>query len=260
VIALAVLVLMVLAALLASWLYPDVNAIKVADRLQSPSWSHPLGTDDLGRDLLGRICHAARLTLLISIAAAALSVGLGLAWGMISAVFGRWVDEGLMRLADAVMAIPVVLFGLVFVAAIGTGVGSLILVLGILLSPLSARVLRAATLSELNADYVRGVVAVGVPRLRIIFGEILPNVMPTIIAQAVLNVASAVLVEATLSFVGLGIQPPDASWGSLLKSGYDMLFKAPWYALAPAFVIVAMLAALNVLGESLQERWKVGDA
>lgn len=256
-VAIAVLGLFVLLAVAADWLYPDVNAISVTDRLQSPSWSHPLGTDELGRDLLGRIAHAGRLTLVISATAAALSVGLGLIWGMVSAVFGAWVDELLMRVADAVMAIPVVLFGLVCVAALGSSVGTLIIVLGLLLAPLSARVFRAATLTELKADYVRGVVAVGVPKLRIIFGEVLPNVMPVLIAQVILNVASAILVEASLSFVGLGIQPPQASWGSLLKSGYDLLFQAPWFALAAAIAIVAMLAALNVVGESLQKRWKV---
>jgi len=256
-ISVTLLTVLVLLAVAAPWLFPDANTIAVIDRLRPPSFDNPLGTDDLGRDILGRLAHAAQLTLLISLGAASLSIALGIVWGMVSAVFRSWADEVLMRVADAIMAIPIVLFGLVFVAAFGTSVWSLIIVLGILQSPLSARVFRAATMSELSTDYVRGVVAVGVPRSRIIFSELLPNIVPTVIAQAVLNIASAVLIEATLSFVGLGIQPPQASWGSLLKSGYDVLFQAPWYSLAPAIAIVALLASLNVLGQRIQKSWGV---
>ena len=130
--------------------------------------------------------------------------------------------------------------------------------IGILQSPLSARVFRAATMSEMSADYVRGAIAIGASRPRIVVTQLLPNIVPTLIAQAVLNVAAAVVIEASLSFIGLGIQPPAASWGSLLKSGYDLLFQAPWYALVPAVAIFALLAALTTLGQRLQKHWEGG--
>lgn len=247
-----VVLAMVLAALLAPLLYPHVTAVDAANRLLAPSPAHPFGTDELGRDLLGRVLHAGRLTLLISTGAMVLSVVLGAAWGMLAASAGGWLDEVLMRTADAVLAIPMVLFGLVCVAALGTTPGTLVLVLGVLKAPLTARVVRSSTMVELTADYVRGLTVVGTSRSRILFAEVLPNVVPTIVAQATLNIATALMLEATLSFMGLGVQPPEASWGTLLKSGYAVLHQAWWYAVFPAVAIVALVASLNVIGQQLQ--------
>ncbi len=250
--AVVVVIAMVLAALLAPLLYPHVTAVDAANRLLAPSPAHPFGTDELGRDLLGRVLHAGRLTLLISTGAMVLSVVLGAAWGMLAASAGGWLDEVLMRTADAVLAIPMVLFGLVCVAALGTTPGTLVLVLGVLKAPLTARVVRSSTMVELTADYVRGLTVVGASRRRILFAEVLPNVVPTVVAQATLNIATALMLEATLSFMGLGVQPPEASWGTLLKSGYAVLHQAWWYAVFPAVAIVALVASLNVIGQQLQ--------
>lgn len=248
----AVVVVIVLVALLAPLLYPHITAVDAVNRLQAPSPAHPFGTDELGRDLLGRVLHAGRLTLLISVGAMVLSIVLGATWGMLAASAGGWLDEVLMRTADAILAVPMVLFGLVCVAALGTTPGTLVLVLGVLKAPLTARVVRSSTMVELTADYVRGLTVVGASRSRILFTEVLPNVVPTIVAQATLNIATALMLEATLSFMGLGVQPPEASWGTLLKSGYAVLHQSWWYAVFPAVAIVALVASLNVLGQQLQ--------
>lgn len=251
--AMVVILLFVGVSLLSPWIFPDPNDIDVGRVRQPPSLTNPFGTDELGRDLLKRLAHAGRFTLAVGFGATAVSMVLGVLWGMTAATLGGWVDEGLMRPADAILAIPTILFALVLVAAFGADTGSLIFIIGLLMTPLTVRVARSSVLSELQSDYVRGLTAVGVTRPRILATQVLPNVMPPLIAQATLNVAIAIMVEASLSFVGLGVQPPAASWGTLLKQGYDNLFQTLWQPLFPALAILAMIGALNVAGEQLQK-------
>lgn len=253
VVSVAILAFIAVSVVVGPWIIGDGTDIDATSRMLAPGLTHPFGTDELGRDLLARNLIAGRLTILIATGAAVLSVLLGVAWGLVAAESRGWLDEVLMRFADAILAIPMILFGLVAVAAFGSSVVTLIVILGILKTPLTARVVRAATLSELTTDYVRGLTAVGVPRMRIVFREVLPNVVPTIIAQATLNIATAIIVEASLSFMGLGIQPPQATWGTLTKSGYNVLFQSPTYVLFPAILTLAFVASLNVLGQRLQQ-------
>ncbi|WP_051267087.1 ABC transporter permease [Nakamurella lactea] len=247
-----VIVVIVLIALLAPIVWPNADTINAGARLESPSGAHWFGTDELGRDLLARMAHATQLTLLIALGAMALSVVLGVVWGMVAAAFGSWVEEILMRTADAIMAVPMILFALVFVAALGSNPIVLIVILGIIKSPLVARVTRSSTMVELTSDYVRGLTVVGLGRSRILFREVLPNVFPVIAAVATLNIASAIMVEASLSFIGLGVQPPLASLGTLLKIGYSHLPGSWWYALFPALAITVIIAAFNVIGKRLE--------
>jgi ABC-type dipeptide/oligopeptide/nickel transport system permease subunit len=245
--------MLVVISLLSPWIFPDPNAIDVGRVRQPPSLTNPFGTDELGRDLVKRMAHAGRFTLAVGFGATAVSMVLGVLWGMTAATLGGWVDECLMRPADAILAIPTILFALVLVAAFGADTISLIFIIGLLMTPLTVRVARSSVLSELQSDYVRGLTAVGVTRPRILATQVLPNVMPPLLAQATLNVAIAIMVEASLSFVGLGVQPPAASWGTLLKQGYDNLFQSPWQPVFPALVILVMIGALNVAGEQLQK-------
>jgi ABC-type dipeptide/oligopeptide/nickel transport system permease subunit len=253
VVATAVVLLLVVISLLSPWIFPDPNAIDVGRVRQPPSLANPFGTDELGRDLVKRMAHAGRFTLAVGFGATAVSMVLGVLWGMTAATLGGWVDESLMRPADAILAIPTILFALVLVAAFGADTISLIFIIGLLMTPLTVRVARSSVLSELQSDYVRGLTAVGVTRPRILATQVLPNVMPPLLAQATLNVAIAIMVEASLSFVGLGVQPPAASWGTLLKQGYDNLFQSLWQPVFPALVILVMIGALNVAGEQLQK-------
>lgn len=251
-VSLGFVVFCLLVSVLAPLIWPDANRIHAADRLQAPSLTHWFGTDELGRDLVARMAHAGQLTLIIALGAMVLSVILGVVWGMLAAAFGSWIEEILMRTADAIMAVPMILFALVFVAALGSSPPVLIIILGIIKAPLVARVTRSSTMVELTSDYVRGLTVVGLGRARILFREVLPNVFPVIAAVATLNIASAIMVEASLSFIGLGVQPPLASLGTLLKIGYGYLPGSWWYALFPAVAITAIIASFNVIGKRLE--------
>jgi peptide/nickel transport system permease protein len=252
VVALATIALVAVFSAFAPVFFPDVNDIDSANRLLPPSVAHWFGTDELGRDLLARMAHAGQLTLLIALGAMALSIVLGVLWGMLAASFGGWIDEVLMRTADAIMAVPMILFALVFVAALGSSPEVLIVILGIVKAPLAARVTRSSTMVELTSDYVRGLTVVGLGKRRILFGEVLPNVFPVIAAVATLNIASAIMIEASLSFIGLGVQPPLASLGTLLKIGYGYVPGGWWYALFPAIAITVIIAAFNAVGKKLE--------
>lgn len=251
-VALAAIVVIALLSALSPILFPNADTIDAPNRLLPPSFEHWFGTDELGRDLLARMAHAGQLTLVIALGAMALSIVLGVLWGMLAASFGGWLEEVLMRTADAIMAVPMILFALVFVAALGSSPEVLIIILGIIKAPLVARVTRSSTMVELTSDYVRGLTVIGLTKRRILFTEILPNVFPVIAAVATLNIASAIMIEASLSFIGLGVQPPLASWGTLLKIGYGLLHQAWWYALIPAVSITVVIAAFNVIGKRLE--------
>jgi len=248
-----VVLVIALVALTAGLIFPDATTINAADRFQAPSLAHPFGTDELGRDMVARMAHAAQLTIVIALGAMLISLLIGVPWGLLSGSTWNWLDEIMMRCADAVMAIPMILFALVFVAALGSSPETLIVVLGIIKAPLVARVVRSSTIVELAADYVRGLTVVGLSRVRIIFTDVLPNVFPVIASVATLNIASAIMIEASLSFLGLGVQPPLASWGTLLKVGYGSLHQAWWYALFPALAITLLIAAFNQLGRRVQQ-------
>ncbi|MFE0021280.1 ABC transporter permease [Amycolatopsis sp. NPDC059021] len=250
--ALAVLGVFVLLAIIQPFALASPTRIEARNKFAAPSLAHPFGTDELGRDLLSRVAQAGQLSLGFAAGATAVAMVLGVAWGILAAARPGWLDEVLMRVAEAALAIPTLLFALVFVAAFGSGILAMTIVAGLLMSPLTARITRSAVLAELKAEYVHGLAAVGASRLRILFAEVLPNAVPALLAQASLNVATSLMLEATLSFVGLGIQPPDASWGTLLKVGYDRLYESVWYPLMPALLIIAAIAALNTVGDQLQ--------
>jgi ABC-type dipeptide/oligopeptide/nickel transport system permease subunit len=253
IVALVVLGIFAVLAVIAPFTLRAPTALDVPHRFAAPTLAHPFGTDELGRDLLSRIANAGQLSLGIAAGATVVSLVLGTVWGLAAAARSGWLDEVLMRLAEAAMAIPIILFALVFVAAFGANLVAMTLVAGLLMSPLTARVARSSVLAELSSEYVHGLDAVGVPRQRILFTEVLPNTVPALLAQASLNVATSLMLEATLSFVGLGVQPPDASWGTLLQNGYSHLYESIWYPLLPALVIIAAIAALNTLGSQLQK-------
>ena len=217
-----------------------------------PSTSHWFGTDELGRDLFSRMLYGGRVTLGAMFGATALSMVIGIVWGFAAALGLPVFDEILMRLADVAMAIPQILFGLVFIAAFGTSLVNLIVIVGIVLGPTSARLVRSVVLSEREADYVRAAVAFGATRWSIAAKEIFPEHAPHLGVLAAINMANALLLEAAFSFVGLGVQPPRASWGTILQQGYSNIYYAFYYAAFPAAAIVLVLLLLNVLARSLQ--------
>jgi peptide/nickel transport system permease protein len=216
-----------------------------------PSLAHPFGTDELGRDLLTRTFYAGHTTLTVSLLAAIVAMTLGTTWGFVAAFRRGFAEEVLMRIADLTLGLPVILLALILVAAFGSSTRSLVLILGILFSPATARISRSAILAELESDYYLAAVAAGAAPWRIVVEELLPNTMPILLARSTIVLADAIFVEATLSFVGLGVQPPGASWGTLLQHGYQDLYRSYWYPLFPGIVIVVTVLALNVLGDNL---------
>lgn len=253
-VALIVLALLVLSALLAPVVAPhSPTEIDATNLFAAPSGEHWLGTDELGRDLFSRVLYGGRFALGIAFGATTVAMLIGVVWGFCSAQAGGWLDETLMRIVDVVMAVPIVMFALVLVAALGTSPVTLAIVIGVLLAPATARIARAGILTELEQDYYAAAVAAGVPRLRILFGEVLPNAAPVLIARAAVNAADAIVLEAGLSFIGLGVTPPDASWGTLLREGYDQIYRTVWYPLSPGVAIFAAIWSFNTLGDRLQD-------
>nr|WP_272928866.1 ABC transporter permease [Leucobacter chromiireducens] len=178
---------------------------------------------------------------------------IGTIWGMAAAFLRGWLDEVLMRLADTVMAIPQMLFALVFISAFGATPVKLALIIGVLLTPTTARLVRSSVLGEIQADYFTAAVSYGASKGRLLTREVLPNVAGPITVQAAINAANALLLEASMSFVGLGIQPPEATWGTLVQQGYQKMYQSTGYVLFPALFIFITIWMLNLLADQLGE-------
>jgi peptide/nickel transport system permease protein len=222
------------------------------DRLDPPGTpGHLLGTDTLGRDVLARIMVAVRISLEIGASAVAIAGTVGLLVGMLAGYFGGWIDDVIMRISDAVLAIPIVLLALSVLAVVGGGVRNLILVIAFTQWMTYARTARAETLALREQDYVRAARAVGARSARILRRNILPHLLPSAIALATLNVSVAILLEAGLSYLGLGIQPPDPSLGSMLTDGRQYIFRASWLAIYPGLALLLLVLAINLLGDGL---------
>jgi peptide/nickel transport system permease protein len=246
---LALLGVIVLACVLAPVIAPYDPSAQSPERFAGPSAGHLFGTDELGRDLFSRVLYGGQLTIFIAGGATLVAMVLGIAWGM-AAAFARGVwDEILMRLADTVMAIPQILFALVFISAFGADPVKLAVIIGILLTPTTARLVRSSVLSELQEDYFTAAVAFGSKRSRLLFAEVLPNARGPIVVQAAINAANAILLEASMSFVGLGIAPPEATWGTLVQQGYQKMYQSIGYVLFPALFIFVTIWLLNVLAD-----------
>lgn len=219
----------------------------------APSREHLFGTDELGRDLLTRILYGGRTSMIVAFAATTVAMVVGVSWGFAAALREGWTGEILMRVADTLMAMPAILLGLVLVAAFGSSTLSMVLILGILFAPATARIARSTLLAELRSEYYLAAVSVGASGRRIVARELLPNTLPVLVSRASLVVAEVIFVEASLSFVGLGVQPPDTSWGTLLHQGYSNLYSSYTYAIFPGIVILVAVLALNTLGDNLQK-------
>jgi peptide/nickel transport system permease protein len=255
----AAVALVVLGLLLVGAFFGDQIAwsspteINPALQFHGPTWTNIFGTDELGRDLFARTLAGGRLTLEIAFATVGIAMVIGTTWGFLAAVKQGILDDLLMRVVDIALGVPFLLLALVLVSAFGASVKSMALILGILFAPQVARVARSSALAELSGDYVLAARAVGVPRWRLLASEVLPNTLPVLLAQASLVAAFAIFTEASLSFVGLGVQPPDASWGTLVQQGYQNIYRSFWYVLFPGIFIFAAIWAFNAIGDTLQD-------
>jgi peptide/nickel transport system permease protein len=250
---LAVLVLVVLVAVLADAVAPySPNQIQAVGILAPPSPDHPLGTDAIGRDVLSRIIFGSRVSLSAGIVSVAVALLLGVLVGLVAGYHGGWLDDLLMRMIDALYAFPALLLALAITAILGPGLTNVMLAIGIVFMPAFARLVRAQSLSVRERDFVVAARVTGAGPWRIMGVHIWPNVTAAIIVQASLQVGAAIVIEAGLSFLGLGVQPPAPSWGSMLKDGYQYMEQAPWLAFAPGAAIFVTVLAINLFGDGLR--------
>jgi peptide/nickel transport system permease protein len=226
--------------------------IQAAGVLASPSLSYPLGTDQIGRDVSSRIIYGASVSIQAGVVSVGLALVLGVLVGLLAGYYGGWVDETLMRVVDALYAFPALLLALAVTAILGPGLTSVMLAIGVVFAPAFARLVRGQTLSIRERDFITAAHVVGVEPWRVMLVHIWPNVTAPIIVQASLLVGSAIVIEAGLSFLGLGVMPPTPSWGSMLKEGYQYMEQAPWLAFAPGAAIFLTVLAFNLVGDALQ--------
>jgi peptide/nickel transport system permease protein len=218
-----------------------------------PSAEFPMGTDHLGRDILSRVIWGARLSLYVGLVSVAFGITLGALWGVITAYFGGAVDGVSQRLVDTVMALPPIILALSLMAALGQSVNNVILALAILLTPTAARTLRSVALSIKESPYVEAARAAGCSHWRIIFLHVLPNSVPTYIVLFTVNIGYAIVVEAALSFLGLGAPADEPSWGGMLTAGTQALETAPWMIFFPGLAISLTVFGLNLLGDAIRD-------
>lgn len=251
----AVVLTMVLLAILAPVVSPfDPLEQDYSIALQPPSASHWFGTDDLGRDLLTRTIYGARNSLSAGVISVGFALLIGLPIGMMSGYYrGVWDEIIIMRITDAFQAIPFLILALAMAAVLGPGLGKAMIAIGIGLTPAFIRMVRAQVLAQREADYVQAARALGAGDLRIMFLHLLPNIAGPIIVQASLATASAIIAEASLSYLGLGIQPPDPAWGSALRFGQGYLTIAPWLSYFPGAAIFVTVLSINLLGDGLRD-------
>jgi len=245
---------MSLAAILAPWIAPaDPNAIHVDAMLLKPCAGHPLGTDALGRDVFARILYGGRVSLWVGFVAVGISMAIGLFLGLVAGYFGGLTDELVMRLVDVMLCFPSFFLILAVIAFLEPSLMNIMAVIGLTSWMGVARLVRAETLALRGRDFVLAARVAGAGPARIIARHILPNAVAPVLVSATLGVAGAILTESSLSFLGLGVQPPDASWGNMLMDGKEVLEVAPWLSVFPGLAILFTVLGYNLLGESLRD-------
>ncbi len=250
----AVVLVLFLMAILAPWLTPyDPYAIDLEIMTEAPSWGHWLGTDQFGRDLLTRILYGTRISLVIGIVPTLLSMAIGTTLGLAGGFYGGKVDMVIMRLCDIVLAFPSLLLAMVVMYTLGATLVNIFIALAAVGWAGTARVVRSQVLSLKEKEFVEAARAVGVKNRVIMVRHILPNCLPALIVLFTLGIPGAILSEASLSFLGVGAQPPTPSWGLIVTSGKEFLFSAPWVAIAPGLFILVTVLAFNFMGDGFRD-------
>lgn len=251
----AILALLVAVTLFATLLAPhDPLRQNLEQDLLAYSSDHPLGTDKLGRDILSRMIYGGRISLMTGIATVAISLTIGVFFGSLCGFFGGWLDLSLMRLVDILMAFPGILLAIAMTAVLGPGLNHVILALCLIGWTGYARLVRGEILSLREREFVQAARALGCPPKQIIWRHLLPNLLPPLLIQSTFGLAAAIVAEGSLSFLGLGVEPPTPSWGSMLNDGRQFLLVAPHLTTYPGLALMATVLALNLVGDALQER------
>ena len=246
--------IMLAAAALANWLAPySPYDLDVSKMLQPPSLTHWLGTDEVGRDVLSRTIHAARIS--VQVALIAVTVGLtgGTLIGLIAAYFGGLIDLLLIRLMELLFSFPAILLAVVLMASLGTSILNAMIAIGIIFIPGFARLARASTMDVLRQQYVEAARTIGMSDMRIMFREVLPNILGPSLVEAAVAFAYAILLESALSFLGLGAQPPEPSWGNMINTGRGFMAQAPWLGIVPGIALFLCVLGFNLLGDGMRD-------
>ena len=246
--------LVVLAAVCAPLVAPaDPLAQDVYAKLSPPSNTHLLGADDFGRDVLSRIIYGARISLTVGILSVLLGMSVGTFLGLAAGYFRGWLEMAVMRIADVLMAFPTLVMGLLVMAILGTGLGKLIVAIGVVLAPRFARLAYGAAVSVRETEFVDAAHAIGASPWRILLRHILPNVFGEILVMGTLWTATAIRIEANLSFIGLGVSPPTPTWGNMIREGVNWIVVAPWLPVFPGLAILVTVLAFNMVGDGLRD-------
>jgi len=249
-----VIIWVVLMAVFADWIAPyNPEAIDVLHMLEGPSWLHLLGTDQLGRDTLSRIIFGSRVALIVSLGSVSLGALIGTPIGLISGFFRGWLDEVIMRFMDALVSFPSLILAVGLIAVLGSTLLNVIIAIGLANVPWIARVVRSQALSIREQDYVASDRAIGAGNPRIIAKYIWPNSSAPVIVQSALGMAYAVLTEAALGFIGIGVQPPTPTWGNMLRYAFALLDRSPILSIAPGMAIFLLILAFNFIGDALRD-------
>ena len=251
---LAIVAFFVLIAFAAPWIAPhDPLATSWSEVRGAPSLAHLFGSDELGRDVLSRVIWGARASILAGVVSVSISLGLGVPIGMAAGYLGRWVDALISRITDAMLACLFLILAIALAAFLGPSLTNAMIAIGISATPVFIRLTRAQVLAAKSEDYVEAARALGNPHLRIALRHIFPNIVAPLIVQATLAIAAAVIAEASLSFLGLGQQPPAPSWGSMLNTARNYVDQAPWMAIWPGLSIFLLVLSFNLLGDGLRD-------
>lgn len=247
----AVLVLMMLTGIFYTPYDPD--AMNGAEKFTAPCLAHLMGTDNFGRDIFSRVLEGLKTTFLVAFSVTATGSVFGVLLGAVTGYFGGLLDEVLMRVNDALTAFPSILLALVFISILGSGKYNIILALGIIFIPSFARIVRGEYIRQKESDYVKSAKLSGAGSFRIMFVHILPNILPALLSAVTVGFNNAVLAEAGMSYLGIGVQPPDASLGRMLSEAQGYLFSAPWYALCPGMMIILLILGFSLINEGIGE-------
>lgn len=231
----------------------DPNAMDGSSKFMAPGFLHIMGTDNFGRDIFSRVLEGLRTTFVVALSVTGIGTIFGIIFGSITGYFGGWLDEILMRVNDAMTAFPSILLALVFISILGPGKYNVIIALGIIFIPSYARIVRGEFMQIKTLDFVKSGKLMGAGNFRIIFLHILPNLRTTLFSAITIGFNNAVLAEAGMSYLGIGVQPPDASLGRMLSEAQGYLFSAPWYAICPGIIIIFLILGFSLINEGLGE-------
>jgi peptide/nickel transport system permease protein len=249
-----IILLLIFTAIFAPLLAPyNPYEIDLASALQHSNSNHWLGTDEIGRDVLSRLIYGTRTSLMVGFVAVGVAAAIGVTLGLVSGYFGGWLDTIIMRLIDALMAIPGLVLALVFAAMLGGGLKNIMIAIGVAMVPTYCRLMRGQVLSVKSFDFILAAHSLGAKDIRIMLRHILPNCLPPLIVLVTLQLGMAILTEAGLSFIGIGISPPGAAWGSMVNEGYAFLQMNPVLSFAPGLSIMVVVLAFNLVGDGLRD-------